>query len=56
MACLLLAEACEKALAQARVGYVAEAEVAARVKEAVDRANTAERAAKRAQSLSLIHI
>ncbi|KAM0881040.1 hypothetical protein ACQ4PT_033206 [Festuca glaucescens] len=45
-----IGKAREKALAQARVGYVAEAEVAAKVKEAVDRANAAERAAKRAQS------
>ncbi|KAM0910660.1 hypothetical protein ACQ4PT_013989 [Festuca glaucescens] len=45
-----IGKAREKALAQAHVGYVAEAEVAAKVKEAVDRANAAERAAKRAQS------
>ena len=32
------------------MGYVAEAEVATKVKKAVDRANAAERAAKRAQS------
>ncbi|KAM0828373.1 hypothetical protein ACQ4PT_067605 [Festuca glaucescens] len=45
-----IGKACEKALAQARVGYVAEAEVAAKIKKAVDRANATERAAKRAQS------
>ena len=32
------------------MGYVAEAEVAAKVKKAIDQANAAERAAKRAQS------
>ena len=50
MVCTLLAEEREKELAQPRVGYVAEAEVAAKIKESVDRASAAERAAKRAQS------
>ncbi|KAM0833735.1 hypothetical protein ACQ4PT_064079 [Festuca glaucescens] len=40
----------EKVLAWARVGYVPEAEVATRLKEADERATAAEKAAKRAQS------
>jgi hypothetical protein len=45
-----LAEEREKVLAQARVGYVPEAEVATRLKEANERATAANKAAKCAQS------
>ncbi|KAM0854896.1 hypothetical protein ACQ4PT_050127 [Festuca glaucescens] len=40
----------EKVLSRARVGYLAESEVAAKLKESNERASAAERAAKRAQS------
>jgi hypothetical protein len=46
----LLAEEREKVLAQARVGYVPEAEVSTRMKEAQERADAAEVAAKPSKS------